>query len=764
LRSVSLLTKLILFGCLISILPVVFIGVFSYNHSSNQVQSQANTAEIQFIKQVNSNFEQILKTVNHTLNNLGDSTIISEILGIKLNAEDFKIYNDLRQEIVHLQAFDTMVEDVILLDTEQNWLVKNSGLYRFDQRSDKDQYLAFLDLPENSKWILNKNDDFSEGLSNSNCEYTISLIKKMPFRNVKKKALAIANIPACSLARMIKQENATEEVMVVDADNQVLVHNDIALIGKSLKEIGYFQDGSNPFSERSGQFRTTYNNHPYIITYYKSNFNDWNYISVVSIDQLTKASRDIGWFTIFIGLIIIGLSLLVVWLSTNKLYSPVNRLIKLITNHETETGKTPRNDMQYIEEHIKKLFSSQSKLEQEIKDHTGQIRSLYLNRLFTGSMKESEIPDKLAYFGLDRGTKWSLMTVITMQIDTLENTRYEHSDMELLLFALSNIVEETIPIERRFPSVWFDQSLVILVGIDVGQDIEINSFTYNVTEQLQTLITKYLGLSVSIGISLPFKRIGRASRAYLEGVEALKHRINLGKGVIIPFRNINLGKHSIMYTYPALQEIELADAIKVADVEEAFRQLRIWMDKAFIKTQSPQECQVSIMRLLNKLLIIQQEAGISFEQIDAVQKPLYEELLGLHVRDEIEEWFKTRLIAPLLHIFGDRRDSEYHNISEQIIDMIHNYYDTDFTLEECASRLHYNANYLSSVFKKEMNCTFSEYLANYRINMAKKWLVESTMTVKEISEKLRYNNSQNFIRSFRKLVGLTPGEYRSKSG
>ena len=94
--------------------------------------------------------------------------------------------------------------------------------------------------------------------------------------------------------------------------------------------------------------------------------------------------------------------------------------------------------------------------------------------------------------------------------------------------------------------------------------------------------------------------------------------------------------------------------------------------------------------------------------------------------------------------------------------MIHNYYDTDFTLEECASRLHYNANYLSSVFKKEMNCTFTEYLGNYRINVAKTWLGETDMTVKEISEKLMYNNSQNFIRSFRKLVGMTPGEYRSK--
>jgi AraC-like DNA-binding protein len=44
--------------------------------------------------------------------------------------------------------------------------------------------------------------------------------------------------------------------------------------------------------------------------------------------------------------------------------------------------------------------------------------------------------------------------------------------------------------------------------------------------------------------------------------------------------------------------------------------------------------------------------------------------------------------------------------------------------------------------------------------MAVKWLAETDMSVKEISERLHYNNSQNFIRSFRKTEGITPGEYR----
>jgi YesN/AraC family two-component response regulator len=141
---------------------------------------------------------------------------------------------------------------------------------------------------------------------------------------------------------------------------------------------------------------------------------------------------------------------------------------------------------------------------------------------------------------------------------------------------------------------------------------------------------------------------------------------------------------------------------------------------------------------------------------------LYEELFSLHTTGEIEDWFMTKIISPLIQVFRDREHSQYHNLSEQIIDMIHKYYDTDISIEECAAQLHYNANYLSSVFRKETNLSFSEYLTMYRFNMAKKWLAETDMTIKDIAAKLRYNNSQNFIRSFRKQEGITPGQYRSK--
>lgn len=49
---------------------------------------------------------------------------------------------------------------------------------------------------------------------------------------------------------------------------------------------------------------------------------------------------------------------------------------------------------------------------------------------------------------------------------------------------------------------------------------------------------------------------------------------------------------------------------------------------------------------------------------------------------------------------------------------------------------------------------------NYRLEMAKRWLTETDMTIREIAERLQYHNPQNFIRSFRKKEQVTPGAYR----
>src|SRR5690606_102195 len=228
------------------------------------------------------------------------------------------------------------------------------------------------------------------------------------------------------------------------------------------------------------------------------------------------------------------------------------------------------------------------------------------------------------------------------------------------------------------------------------------------------------------------------------------------------YDQLSENRHVLQLNYPQQLENELLDAIKVAEEERAREQLLQLLSTIFQTDRSPQEIQFPLTRLLNNLVMMMQESGITIKQLKHHHGSLLEQLLKIQHKQEIERWFWKVVIHPLIVIYRDRQEEQYHKLSEKIIDLVQRYYDTDLTLEECASRLHYNANYLSSVFRKETNVSFSDYLTMYRFKMAKKWLTENDMTNKDIAAKLRYNNSQNFIRSFRKLEGMTPGQYRDK--
>ncbi|MEK5026092.1 AraC family transcriptional regulator [Paenibacillus sp. FSL M7-1046] len=767
-KHLSFLSKLTLFAFVISTLPVVFIGSFSYLTSSSEIQKNVNKSKMELILQINSNVEHKLTTVNQTLNQVVNSSVLKKALNNPLNVTDFILYNDLRNEIRNMQSFDTKLEDVILLNQRQNWMIKNSGLYRLNEYKNYEQLSNLMNVPDNTSWVLNPSSLFysEESINVTGCDYSISLIKKLPTNKLQKYGLALANIPACSLQDFINSEvDPLDSIIVLNESGTILLHPDRSMIGEPAQK-GGFSDLSlvSDLNKPSGQFKTVMDKKDYSVTYLRSQLNGWIYLSVTSIESLTKESNKIGTYTLYVCAVMLLLSILFAWLGSRRMYSPIERLLNQMGLRRPGIKSRHTDEFQFIGEQVHHLFQSKSQLEKEVSQHIRQVRTFFLTKAFQGNVKKRELLEELEQYGYHtQMEEWKTMAVITLSIDFSEDTSYEKKDLHLLLFAAHNMIEELVPPGSRLAPVIMDHTVVTLIGSMEGNAEAFHRSLYSLTENLQQEINNYLKLQVSIGLSLPFHSFDKISIAYREGLEALKYRITLGKGIIIQYENINSGKHYLNLNYPSHTENDLMDAIKLADTEKAKELLHKLFKCIFALGLSPQEYQIPLTRLLNNILIMMQESGISLNQIYHVNGSLFEELTDLHIVAEIEDWFWSMVILPMIRIFHSRQNAQYHNISEKIIDIVQHDYDKDLTLEECASRLHYNANYLSSVFRKETQYYFSEYLAMYRFKMAKKWLEETDMPIKDIAARLRYNNSQNFIRSFRKQEGMTPGQYRDNA-
>ena len=67
--------------------------------------------------------------------------------------------------------------------------------------------------------------------------------------------------------------------------------------------------------------------------------------------------------------------------------------------------------------------------------------------------------------------------------------------------------------------------------------------------------------------------------------------------------------------------------------------------------------------------------------------------------------------------------------------------------------------YLSSIFKKETGTNFAEYLEQLRVKAARVLLEDGTK-VTDVSHMVGYNSIQSFRRAFKRVMGVSPSEYR----
>ncbi len=100
--------------------------------------------------------------------------------------------------------------------------------------------------------------------------------------------------------------------------------------------------------------------------------------------------------------------------------------------------------------------------------------------------------------------------------------------------------------------------------------------------------------------------------------------------------------------------------------------------------------------------------------------------------------------------------------TESIIQIIDKRYMEKLVLGEIAEKLHYSLPYLSALFKKETGHGFTEFLQKRRIEVALGLLRSTNLSILEISEAVGYQNIKFFESVFKKMMGVSPRQYRKR--
>jgi two-component system, response regulator YesN len=99
---------------------------------------------------------------------------------------------------------------------------------------------------------------------------------------------------------------------------------------------------------------------------------------------------------------------------------------------------------------------------------------------------------------------------------------------------------------------------------------------------------------------------------------------------------------------------------------------------------------------------------------------------------------------------------------DKVCKYINDNYAEQITLDTVSNMIGFSSFYFSKIFKQYKNMNFIDYLTLVRINKSKELLMDFSISIKEISDLIGYNNPDYFTRVFKRCEGITPTEYRNK--
>jgi AraC family transcriptional activator of pobA len=124
-------------------------------------------------------------------------------------------------------------------------------------------------------------------------------------------------------------------------------------------------------------------------------------------------------------------------------------------------------------------------------------------------------------------------------------------------------------------------------------------------------------------------------------------------------------------------------------------------------------------------------------------------------------------IFEMWHIFANeyehrKRTVESGSLYERFMHMVHEHCMEEREVQFYASHLHITAKYLNYVCKQNTDVTASEWIQRYAKERIMLLLKNKNLNIAEIADKMEFSSRSFFTRYVKKLLGVTPKEYRER--
>ncbi len=149
-----------------------------------------------------------------------------------------------------------------------------------------------------------------------------------------------------------------------------------------------------------------------------------------------------------------------------------------------------------------------------------------------------------------------------------------------------------------------------------------------------------------------------------------------------------------------------------------------------------------------------------FEEMDRALRssdPLSKAIVHHHLQDLILTALRFGTAKPPYH-------SESADKIQDVAKFISENYASEISLKRAAEMAYMEETYFSKCFKKLTGCGFQKYLTQTRLQAAERLLLETALSISEISENCGFLSSNYFGDAFRSHYGHSPSDHRKLHG
>ncbi|TCZ78195.1 AraC family transcriptional regulator [Paenibacillus albiflavus] len=748
--------KLVLAACLLSILPVLIVSIGSYTIASTSLEQEVGRAKRETLKQVQERIDDRLIALNKTvLQHLFNSSSLNEFLQLDDPYKDIRLYKEV---VAILNSIEVLVDNVdsaeLYLINEDKILSVNKGL---NSAENMDPELRER-LRENHApyfWIDRKTDSWMTRGGSQEVTY----VREVPVYGDHPRGYLIVKLNDRAFFQIYSEmdREVNSEMLVLTAMGNIFSDWNKSLLQADLGSYSFLTDIRESGLQEDG-YTAKVDGQEMLINYWQSPNNGWKYVSVVPVKELTPLFVRIKQLTLLLCLSLVIGCLTAALMLSKHFYRLIKNILDLIRGKASRfpqsSGK--QDEFSIIRHYVEMLHSVNDSLNDQIDVSKPVLASGFMQHVLTESVPADELTEKFDYYDLPHISPF--YTIMRVELDNLRGQTEQ--DINLFVYAVKNIAEEILGTSGTVVKMHAD--VVLLVNHEPETTAAVRKTeAFRLADEIHTMVECVLNITATVGVGRCQEGLGNIRLSFKEATDALQYRLIVGSGKVIYVGQVQPDTAQQPFTYPAELEQQIMLQVKLGNEQQLIMLLDEFSQglrqKDGISTEHVRMAFLQLIsRVLRELYELDPDGGPLLFNYS-----LYERVNGLRTMNQMIDWLKNEVFPVISRHIMHRRNDSNHKSIETVLHYIEQHYDDDLSQPMMAELAGMPASHFSHIFKEELGMTFSDYLIAYRMEKAKELLSLTDMKVAEIAEKLRYNNSQNFIRVFKRINGATPGDFRA---